>query len=464
MATTIDAGARPASEAGARPAASRAYLGWLLGLLVTIYACSFLDRVIVSTVGPAIISELRLSDAEFGLLSGPAFAIFYVVFGIPIARAAERSSRINIISICIALWSLMTAACGLTQAFWQLLIFRMGVGIGEGGCSPAAHSLLSDHYPAKSRTSAIAVYSAGVPLGVMVGAILGGWIAQHFNWRTAFVVVGLPGLILALLAKLTLHEPERGRSDAVAAPADAPPFGAVVQRLASNPTVLLLVGGLVLANFAGSSMASFTQIYLVRAFHLGLAKVGLLYGLVVGIGGMIGMSAGGIVADQLGKRDVRWYGWAPAIGTALGFPIYLLAYSQHNAYAAVAFIFIAYLFVALYFAPAFGVVQNLVEPRMRASASALLFLAINIVGQGFGPVVMGWASDLLAAGHFTLGSYHAMCPAAHGAPAAVAAACASASAAGLQQSIRLMTGCFLLAALLYFLAAVRLPKAFAKPA
>lgn len=440
------------------PRFSVGYRGWLLGLLITIYACSFLDRVIVSTVGPAIISELRLSDFQFGLLAGPAFAIFYVVFGIPIARAAERSSRINIIAICIALWSLMTAACGLSQTFWQLLLFRMGVGVGEGGCSPAAHSLLSDHFPPKLRASAIAIYSAGVPLGVMVGAVLGGWIAQHFNWRTAFVVVGLPGLILAILAKLTLREPERGRLEAAAPSPDAPPLVAVLKRLGSSPTVLLLVGGLVLANLAGSSMAAFTQTYLVRAFHLGLAKVGLLYGLVVGVGGTIGMSAGGVVADVLGKRDVRWYGWAPAIGTALGFPLYLLAYSQHTAEAAVAFIFVAYLFVALYFAPAFGVVQNLVEPRMRASASALLFLAINIVGQGIGPTVMGLASDMFAAGHFGLGSYHALCPAIRGAPAQVAAACASASAAGLQQSIRLSCSCFLAASVLYWLASGRLRR------
>ena len=193
MASITETGARPVPAADATPVFSRAYLRWLLGLLVAIYACSFLDRVIISTVGPAVIAELRLSDTEFGLLSGPAFALFYVVLGIPIARFAERSNRINIISICITLWSVMTALCGVASSFLPLLLFRMGVGVGEGGCSPAAHSLLSDHYPPGRRATALGLYSAGVPFGIMLGAIVGGWIADHFNWRMAFIVLGLPG-------------------------------------------------------------------------------------------------------------------------------------------------------------------------------------------------------------------------------------------------------------------------------
>ena len=252
MATTIDAGVEPAPMAGAKPEYSRGYLSWLLGLLVAIYASSFLDRVIISTVGPAIISDLRISDTLFGLLTGPAFAVFYVVLGIPIARAAERSSRINIISICIALWSLMTVLCGMASSFVPLLLFRMGVGVGEGGCSPAAHSLLSDHFPPRRRATALAVYFAGVPFGIMLGAILGGWLATAFNWRMAFMVLGVPGVLLALLAKLTLREPPRGHSDGAAPPAEAPSLGAVLKRLITNPTVVLLVCGLVAANFGGS--------------------------------------------------------------------------------------------------------------------------------------------------------------------------------------------------------------------
>ena len=458
MATTIDAGAEPAPAAGAKPEFSRGYLGWLLGLLVAIYASSFLDRVIISTVGPAIISDLRISDTLFGLLTGPAFAVFYVVLGIPIARLAERRSRINIISICIALWSLMTALCGLASSYLPLLIFRMGVGVGEGGCSPAAHSLLSDHYPPRRRATALAIYFAGVPFGIMVGAILGGWLATAFNWRIAFMVLGLPGLLLALLAKLTLREPPRGHVDGAAPPAEAPPLGAVLKKLATNPTVVLLVCGLVSANFGGSAMAAFTQTYLVRAFHLSMATVGLLYGLVIGTAGVFGMTMGGVIADVAGRKDIRWYAWAPALGCALGFPIYLAAFSQHSALASVAFIFLGYLVVTFYFAPTFAVVQNLVEPRMRATASSLLFLAINMMGQALGPVVIGLVSDLIARRTFTLGNYRALCPPHPHAPAQIVAACAHASSYGLQHSILIMCGCYLLGAIFYLLASRTLKR------
>ena len=458
MASTTDAGVEPTGETGAAPGFSRRYLGWLLGLLVAIYACSFLDRVIISTVGPAVISELRLSDTEFGLLSGPAFAIFYVVFGIPIARAAERRSRIKIISVCIALWSVMTALCGSATAFWQLAIFRMGVGVGEGGCSPAAHSLLSDHYQPKKRATALGAYSAGVPFGIMLGAIVGGWIADHFSWRMAFIVLGLPGLVLALLARFTLKEPARGHSDAQLASADTPSFWTVCRKLASNPTVVLLVLGMVCANFGGSSMASFTQTYLVRAFHLSMGRVGLLYGVVVGTAGVFGMIMGGVIADHAGKKDIRWYAWAPALGCAVAFPMYVLAFSQTSAIPAVGFIFVAYLMMSFYFAPTFAVVQNLVEPRMRASASALLFLAINTMGQGVGPVFMGFISDLNARRAFTLGDYRSLCPPHPHAAADIVAACARASSQGLQHSSIMVSGFYLIGAVVYVLASRTLKR------
>ena len=458
MATITDAGVEPAPISGAKPEFSRGYLSWLLGLLVAIYASSFLDRVIISTVGPAIISELRISDTLFGLLSGPAFAVFYVLLGIPIARLAERRSRINIISVCIALWSLMTALCGLASSYLPLLIFRMGVGVGEGGCSPAAHSLLSDHFPPRRRATALAIYFAGVPFGIMLGAILGGWLATAFNWRVAFMVLGVPGVLLALLAKLTLREPARGHVEGVAPPADAPSLGAVVKRLITNPTVVLLVCGLVAANFGGSAMASFTQTYLVRAFHLSMAAVGLLYGLVVGTAGVFGMTMGGVIADMAGKKDIRWYAWAPAFGCAMGFPIYIAAFLQHTALASVGFIFLGYLLVTFYFAPTFAVVQNLVEPRMRASASALLFLAINVMGQALGPVAIGVISDAIARHAFTLGTYRALCPPHPHAPVQIIAACARASTYGLQHSILIICGCYLLGAIFYLLASRTLKR------
>jgi predicted MFS family arabinose efflux permease len=292
----------------------------------------------------------------------------------------------------------------------------------------------------------------------MLGAIVGGWIADHFSWRMAFIVLGLPGLLLALLARLTLKEPARGHSDGKLAAVDAPSFWTVCRTLAANRTVVMLVLGMVCANFGGSSMASFTQIYLVRTFHLSLAAVGLLYGLVVGTAGVFGMVMGGVIADVAGRKDIRWYAWAPALGCAVAFPMYLLAFNAHSALAAVSFIFFAYLMMSFYFAPTFGVVQNLVEPRMRASASALLFLSINTMGQGVGPVFMGFISDLNARRAFTLGDYRRFCPPHPHAAPDIVAACARASSEGLQHSSLMVSGFYLLAAVVYLVASRTLKR------
>ena len=456
-----------AADTQARPQFSKAYRGWFLAMLVAIYACSFLDRVIINTVGPAIIKDLRLSDLEFGLLGGMAFAIFYASFGIPIAWLAERYSRINIVSICIALWSAMTAMCGLSSTYLQLLLFRMGVGIGEAGCGPPAQSLISDHFPPKQRASALAIYTAGVPLGVMIGAVAGGWIAQSFDWRTAFVVVGLPGVLLAVLARLTLREPARGHSEAAVVGAQAPPIGAVIRRLASSGwTFGNVLAGFVLTNLAGNAVSVFTPTYFVRAFHMGLRDVGLLYGMVAGGAGIVGILIGGFGADFAAKRDLRWYAWGPAIGAALAFPIYATAFTRPDPISTAAFIFVGALVLALYFAPTFAIVQNLVEPRMRATAAALILLMINIFGQGLGPTAMGLMSDLMTKATFTLGDYKALCLTARRPHADIAAACASASATGLQHSILVMTAFFAWGSLHYVLAArtIRRDLQFARPA
>ncbi len=444
--------------AGAAPQFSIAYRRWMLFLLVAIYSCSFLDRVIINTVGPAIIHELHLSDLEFGLLGGAAFALFYTAFGMPIAWLAERSHRVTIISLCIGLWSTMTALSGVTTTYWQLLLFRMGVGIGEGGASPAAHSLLSDYYPPRQRASALAIYSAGIPIGVLLGAAGGGWVAQTFNWRVAFVVVGLPGLVLAILARLTLREPARGHSEAAPVETKAPPMSAVVKRLFATKTFRNIAAGFVLTNLAANGVNTFMSIYLVRSFHLGLAKAGLFYGLVVGVSGLIGTLVGGFGADAAGKRDFRWYAWAPALGSLVAMPIYVMAFTRPSASSAVALFFAGGLMVTLYIAPTLAVVQNLVEPRMRATAAAFMFLMINIFGQGVGPTVIGAASDFLSHKVFVAGGPLSLCPAAKGDPGFLAGACAAPTAEGLKWSLLALTISYFLGSLYFFAAARTIRK------
>lgn len=409
----------------------------------------------MGVVGQAIIRDLELSDLQFGLLGGVAFAIFYSAFGIPLAWLAERRNRVALISISVALWSAMTMLCGVAQSYWQLLLFRMGVGVGEAGCSPPAHSLLSDHYRPQERAFALGVYSTGVPLGVLVGSVAGGFVAEAFSWRTAMLVAGAPGLLLALLAWLTLREPPRGRLEG-ASDSAAPPLSRVLRRLAGLPSFRHACAGCALATLAANSIALFAPSYLVRWFGLGLSQVGLLNGLVSGSAGVAGMVLGGLAADLGVRRDVRFYAWAPAIGCALAAPIYLLGYSRTELKPALALILAGWIAVSVAFAPTFALAQNLVEPRMRASAAAVVLFFMNVAGQGLGPLLVGLASDQFASRAFAPGDYRTACLA--GGEAALGDACARASALGLRWAILAMVGFFLWGAGHYALAARSLAR------
>jgi MFS family permease len=431
---------------------SAGYRAWLVGVLVAVYACGFIDRVVVATVGPALIRDLRLSDLEFGLLGGMAFALFYTAFGVPVARLAERRARVPLIAASVALWSAMTACCGLAQSYWQLLLCRVGVGIGEAGCTPPAHSLISDHFPADRRASILSIYSAGMPIGAMLGAVAGGWLAQSFNWRVAFVVVGAPGLLLALLVRLTLREPPRGFAERAIDVGIPPPWRAVVRRLWESRLFRHVCAGCGLTTLAGNSISLFTPTYLVRSFGMGMARAGALYGLVMGVAGAVGIIAGGIGVDAGARRDRRWYAWGPALGVAVGCPLYVLAFSQTTAPATLGLLLAGATCVSVYFAPSFAVAQNLVEPRMRASASAMLLFVINVLGQGFGPLALGKVSDVASSRAFAAGSYQAICVNAHP-TGAMASACVAASASGLRVAILASTIFLLWGAVHYALAA-----------
>ena len=446
-----------ATATAERPLFSVGYRRWMLTLLVAIYACSFIDRVIVATVGQSIKFDLKLSDTQFGLLTGAAFALFYALFGMPVAWLAERFNRVSIIALSIALWSAMTVLCGTAVGYPQLLLYRMGVGIGEGGAGPATQSLLSDHYPAKQRASALAIYIIGVPLGTMLGAVAGGWLTQAFDWRTAMMVVGAPGLLLALLARATLREPPRGHSEIGAPDAKAPGIVATLRRLFSTSTFRHMAAGCVLTNLAGTGISQFAPTYLARTFALRPAEVGLLYGLVYGVAGTIGILVSGFGSDLGARRDKRWYAWLPAAGAILALPAYVMAFTRGGPLAAASFIFMGAMCMAIYMAPTFAVLQNLVEPRMRATAAALILLLMNVFGQGVGPGLIGVESDALARRFFTGGDYMSLCRggvAAKGAAPALAKACVAASAHGLRWAI-LVSTVFLVLGTIQFLLAAR---------
>ena len=402
---------------------SGAYRNVVLAFLVLAYTFNFIDRTIVSTINQAIKLDLKLSDTQLGLLGGPAFALLYTLLGVPIARLAERYSRVWIITISLVVWSGFTAVCGLATSFVQLLALRVGVGIGEAGCSPPAHSLISDYFAPRRRATALAIYAFGIPLGAMIGAAFGGWLAKSYGWRVAFMSVGAPGLILALAFILVVKEPRRGLSDpAERAPAADMDFssspreavwfwselkalGAVGAQLFCKWPVLNIILGLTITSFAGYGGGAFAGPYFIRTFGLDYATAGLILGLGVGLSGGLGTLAGGFISDWASQHGARWYALTPAIGIALAAPIYILAYRQGDWRVAAVLLMIPGVFVYTYLGPSFAVVQNVVETRQRATAAALLLLFVNIIALGGGPLFTGWIIDQFA--RFNLNNPHA---------------------------------------------------------
>lgn len=373
------------------------YRTYVLSMLVVVYIFNFLDRQIVTILAEPIKNDLGLNDTQIGLMTGLAFAIFYTVLGIPIARLADRANRVSIISIALVVWSGMTALCGMAQNFGQMLAARIGVGVGEAGCSPPAHSLIADYYPPDKRASALSIYALGIPIGSILGLLAGGWIAEFWGWRVAFFVVGIPGVVLAFFVKMTVLEPIRGMSDPqTAVPHTQPPLWETMGTLLKNRTMLHIAMGGALTSFVGYGLGQWLPAYFIRIHELGIAETATYFGLVLGVASAVGTFLGGNMADRLAKRDQRMYAWLPAAGVLFAFPFYIVALLLNEPYIAIAILVVPSLLNSLWLGPAFGTVQNLAPARMRALASAMLLFILNIIGLGFGPFLVGVLSDLLS--------------------------------------------------------------------
>jgi len=425
------------------------YQSWLLVMLVLINTCNFVDRTLLGVLAPAIKKELMLSDTQIGMLGGLAFAVFYTTLGLPIARLAERKSRVVIMSVCVAIWSVMTAVCGLAQNFGQLALARVGVGIGEAACAPGSQSLIADTFTLRRRTTALAIYSLGIPFGSLIGAVAGGWIAQHMHWRTAFFIVGLPGVLLALLT-LTLKEP-RGRSAAErgAPPVPVPPISAVLKTLLGKRSVVWVLFGGSVGAAATYGILTFSATYFVRRFGLDYAQAGLMAGLVGSLPMVVSNLGGGLLADWFARKDRRGYAWASVIGMVIATPLFVLGFMQNSLPAAVALLVCAGLFQQAYLAPTYAVANNAVEPRMRATSVAIFSFSWNLVGLGFGPLLVGALSDHYDGALTASRSADLLGLCAPG----IGAGCADASSAGLAYALMTIAGCYAIGALLYGLSA-----------
>ena len=369
---------------------------YMLAVLTTVYIFNFIDRQILVILQEDIKAELLLSDTQLGLLSGFSFAIFYVTFGLGIARWADKGTRRNIVALAVGTWSFMTALCGLVGNYWQLLAARIGVGVGESGGSPPAHSMISDLFPPEERATALSIYSTGINFGILLGFVIGGYVNDLLGWRMVFFVIGAPGLILALIVRFTLREPPRGHSEKVESVADAPPFSEVMSLIWSRPSFRHMSLAAGLHAFVGYGVGQWIASFFIRTYELsGTAEIGLWLGLISGTAGAAGTFCGGYFADKLGKRDKRWYIWVPGLATVFAIPFSLMVYLLNN-YALALSIYLVPVFLgAMFLGPTIAMTHGIVSVRMRALASAFLFFVLNLIGLGLGPLVTGMISDLL---------------------------------------------------------------------
>lgn len=374
----------------------------MLFALLIVYILNFLDRQIVNILAEPIKGELGLSDTQLGLLAGPAFAVFYAVLGIPIARYADnaKTNRVWLISICLAIWSAMTAICGFAQSFAQLALARIGVGVGEAGCTPAAHSLIADSVPPEKRSSAIAFFGLGIPIGGLLGLIIGGVVNDQYGWRIALMLVGAPGLLLAFVLPFLIRDPRRCADSAHFNTAESPVKAklsikdAVREVFASKAYLYVFIAASFTA-FLSYGKGLWTISFFIRSHGLSTTEAGLAMAVALGISGIIGTWLGGKMADVFGKSDKRHILTLPAIGMAIAAPILFAGYWAEDWRIAVALLILPTILNSAYYGPAYGCVQGLVRPEARAIAASLVVFGQNLIGLGMGPLLFGVLSDWL---------------------------------------------------------------------
>ena len=384
---------------------TKSYRTFVLILLTIVYGFNFIDRQIVGILAPFIQEDLSLTNTELGLLIGLAFAVFYTTVAIPIAWLADRYNRVNILSIALATWSGFTALTGLATNFVQIGLARMGVGIGEAGGSPPSHSIISDMYPKEERASALGVYAMGIPIGVMaayfVTAALIGTSSDDVNWREIFVFLGVSGILLAIIVKLVIREPVRGAMEFNdQKEITKPPFVESLKTLLRIPAWWAMCFGIAFGSFVSYSKSAFHTKYLVTLDpSFDFQTLVIILGVINGITYAGGAFFGARLADKWGKRDIRAYGWLPAISITLCLPIGIAAWWSPTVEMNLIFTSFFLLFMGIYLGPSFAIAQTLAPIHMRAMSTALFFFILNMIGLGLGPSISGWMIDLFNANY-----------------------------------------------------------------
>jgi predicted MFS family arabinose efflux permease len=372
------------------------YRTYVLAILILVYTFNFLDRQILGILAGPIKAELGLTDSQLGLMGGLAFALFYTGLGIPVAWLADRWSRSWIMTIALTVWSGFTAACGLATGFWQLFLCRMGVGVGEAGGVAPAYSLISDYFPARQRARALAAYSFGIPIGSALGILFGGLIAAAIDWRAAFVAVGLAGLVIAPIFKLTVKDPRRGGYEAPPAPpAPAPSIGEVARVLLPKPSFWLLAFGAAASSVCAYGVAFWLPSFFERSLGLDLVDRSLFLFALVLIGGMAGVWGGGWLGDWLGQKSKAAYALVPAAAFLLALPSFFFAVTAPNLAVAFVLFLIPQALNLMWLGPVITAVQHLTPASMRSTSSAAFLFINNLLGLGLGTWYFGAVSDAL---------------------------------------------------------------------
>jgi MFS family permease len=381
--------------ASAMPAAPTSSLRITLWVLLVVYIFNFLDRQIVTILAEPISQELGLSDTQIGLMTGLAFALFYTMLGIPIARYADKTSsnRVRIISVALAVWSAMTMLCGFANNFVQLLLARIGVGVGEAGCTPAAHSLITDSTTPENRSSAMSFYGLGIPIGGLLGMVVGGYLNDLFGWRTTFVIVGVPGIALAFLVPLFLKEPRKFKVVEQKEMLPQLSLSEAFAEIAKSRAFLLIAVASSITAFLAYGKTVWSTILFLRSYNLSASETGLYLGLAIGLSGIFGTWLGGWLADRYGKIEKRHILTGPAIGMTFAAPMLFIAYASPSWAAALGILVVPTILNSLYYGPTYACVQSLVKPQARAVASAVMLFAQNLIGLGLGPLLFGMLSD-----------------------------------------------------------------------
>lgn len=367
----------------------------LLAILFLVSTTNYLDRHIFSVLIEPIKAEFGASDTVMGLLSGFAFAALYATLGIPVARWADVGNRRVIITISIALWSVMTLLCGMVSNVWQLALTRFGVGAGEAGAVPPSQSLIADYFPPERRATAIAIFLSSATAGFLIGLVGGSYIATHYGWRTALIAAGLPGLLIAVLTAIVLREPRKIEGYAYD-PALRQTVREAFAVLWRKPSFVNLLIAMTLYFFFTYGAAIFMTSYLVRVLEIPLQKAGAVMGGVGAAAAIVGTLGGGFFADRLIKKDLRWICWMPAIGLLLNFPIYEAAFFVTSLKAYVPIGFAGGMLMAASLPAGFSAIHVVCGSSRRALAIAMVFFFANLLGTGLGPVVTGAISDAFA--------------------------------------------------------------------